>query len=249
MRTDHARSSVAPIRAAALPTLRVIPWGPPAIAFGGGLLAVALAYRGAPIGTGVAVQTLRLASLVLAAGVASALDDPAASMTDATSVPAAARRGLRVVITVASGAVAWALALGIARWRFGDAAIPVSWLTLEVAALAAAALAVATTVIGRGHSSGTSAAAPALLCFAIAFRLIPDRWTLLGGEPGTAMWTQAHQRWAILLAACALIVVRGMRDPAARRPVAAIRAALVNRRGHSLRQTGERKDDEGRGVH
>ena len=55
-------------------------------------------------------------------------------------------------------------------------------------------------------------AAPLTVGLVLAILRLPERWALLVG-PGPA-WDDAHQRWPVLLAVAALVLLACTRDPA-----------------------------------
>ena len=158
---------------------------------------------------GPVVLELRLAAVALAAGAAFVLDDPAAETIAASPTPLLFRNLLRAALALPSVAVLWVLLL-----LYADAA-PAWALTLELAAMLAATLAIAALAAplvpdGRGGI----AAAPALLVLLGAAALaLPDGFTLFAAGPFDVRWDASHERWASILVAAVLAFVYASLDP------------------------------------
>jgi hypothetical protein len=141
---------------------------------------------------------LRLTALTGALGLAFLLDDPARNTTVGTPVGRARRTVLRLALVAPLAFLWWATALFLVpaatRPELGPA-------TLEAAAMACAALALATTAVrftetaevGRGTAIWLGVATGVTL-------LVPNRWGLLG-TPHDPYWAATQLRWAVVLGA------------------------------------------------
>ena len=158
---------------------------------------------------GPVVLELRLAAVALAAGAAFVLDDPAAETIAASPTPLLFRNLLRAALALPLVAALWTVLL-----LYADVA-PAWALTLELAAMLAATLAIAALAAplvpdGRGGV----AAAPALLVLLGAAALaLPDGLTLFAAGPLDARWGASHERWASVLVAAILAFVYASLDP------------------------------------
>lgn len=195
----------------AQPSLRAVPWLPILLA---GLLSLAIVSLDAE-----PLLELRLSALALALGAAFGIDDDAAETLAASPARLLFRRLVRLPFALGLIAGLWAVTV----WRSGSGAwLPV---TLELAALAGAGLAVAAVAGARlGDGRGGVAAAPALLALVAAAAVaLPDSWTLYAHGPSDPRWADSHERWAALLTASAAAFVLASRDPARRRSVPRLR--------------------------
>ncbi|MFI5798440.1 ABC transporter [Streptomyces sp. NPDC051677] len=141
---------------------------------------------------------LRLTALTGALGLAFLLDDPVRNTTVGTPVGRARRTVLRLALVAPLTFLWWATALFLVpaatRPEVGPA-------TLEAAAMACAALALATIAVrftetaevGRGTAIWLGVAAGVTL-------LVPNRWGLLG-TPHDPYWAATQLRWAVVLGA------------------------------------------------
>jgi hypothetical protein len=193
-------------------SVRLAPFGPSAVA----VVALLVARRG---GTHDVVGDLRLLGLLLALGGGYVLDDGAAVTLQASPYALARRLWLRIGCAAAAVVPQWAAMLAFLlpsapssdRWTLGLG------LTVELAAALTVVWAVA--VWGRRHGVEHPGiiTTPALLALLLLAASISRAPMLVGLGP---QWTSAHLRWSGILAGATCALVAGMRDPAARRPVA-----------------------------
>lgn len=201
-RTGRCPLFRAVLRALVPPVWRTLPWRAAALAGAGGLLlagSTRLPERVPDQGAGWAV--VRLVALLGAVAFGFVLDDPARHTTAAAPVGRAVRAGLRTALALPVAAVWWTTALLLIP---GPARPPAGPVTVEAAAMATTALALATGVIRCSDATRpgrTTAARLALAAPAVA--LVPDRWGLLG-LPGEPWWTGTQVRWASVLCLTAL---------------------------------------------
>ena len=198
----------------ARPYLAAVRWQPAAVAALG--TAALVAWKAddlADAGTGILV--LRGVAALLALGAAFLLDDAAADVLASSPTSLAWRRASRLLAGALLVGLPWVGALLTATAR--NDGLPVLALCLEFGALLALGLGAAAG-LARWADAGEPGllAAPLLAGLLLALLRLPERWALVVG-PGPA-WDPAHQRWAALLAAAALVLVLCMRDPAAGRP-------------------------------
>ncbi|MEU0947713.1 ABC transporter [Streptomyces canus] len=146
---------------------------------------------------------LRAAALVFALGLAFLLDDPARRLTTPVPTRRWVRSGLRVALVAPVAALWWTAALALVP---APARPPVGAVTLEAAATAVLAVAAAAMAVRFTDEPepGPSVAAGFLTLGLLAPLLLPTRWDLFVavGDPN---WQTAHVRWAVLLAAAALL--------------------------------------------
>lgn len=167
---------------------------------------------------GPALLLVRAAGVIAVLGAGFVLDDEAAGTLESSPSTLAWRRCLRILSAVVLVAVPWTFTL----WRLDThgTRLPVAGLTLEVAALLAVALATAAAVAARtGTTDPGVATTPAVFVLVLGAFQLPPTLSLYGGPGGG--WGDAHARWAVLLAAAALVLLWLSRDPAARRPLRA----------------------------
>lgn len=162
-----------------------------------------------------ALQVLRLAAVLLAVAVATAADEPLARLLDASPTPWAVRVAARLAPVLAAAALVWALVVG---WASVHGDVPVAALTLELLALVALAGAVATGLRRwRGTAEPAVLTGPVLAGLLLLAAWLPRAHALLELETTGPHWTAAHQRWAGLLLAGAVLLALGLRDPATSR--------------------------------
>ncbi|WCN01714.1 ABC transporter [Streptomyces sp. M92] len=190
-------------RALVVPVWRTLPW--PALAAAGalGLLAAAApALTGAEPAPWQTLVLLRGVALIGALGLAFLLDDPARHLTAPVPVPRPLRQALRVALAAPLVALWWAAVLLIAP---SASRPPAGDITLEAAAVGVLALAAAATAVRLTDEArpGPAVAAALLLAAVAAPLLTPEGWALFvpAEDP---RWPDAHDRWAVLLAAVAV---------------------------------------------
>jgi fluoroquinolone transport system permease protein len=161
------------------------------------------------------VWLLRAVALLLAVGVAFALDDKTRPTLAAVPTPLWWRVVVGLIGVAAPAGLAWCAALAWVGWRVhGD--VPAAALTLEAAALATLVLAVAGGLARwRGTSDPGAVTAPVMLALGLLLPQLP-RWVALVVPPGPA-WDPAHVRWAMLLTIAVAVLALSLRDPAAPR--------------------------------
>ena len=160
-----------------------------------------------------AVAVLRGVALLLAAGLALAVDEPGAALLDASPTSTRRRLGARLAVCAAAAAPVWAAALAVAAWR--GAVVSSTGLTLELAAMAALGLAV-TTSLRRWWRVGEPAvvAGPLLLGFLLGAAWLPRDVRLLVSTPLDPAWSAAHLRWSLLLLAALGLLAAALAEPA-----------------------------------
>ncbi|WP_308406229.1 ABC transporter [Streptomyces sp. AC602_WCS936] len=190
-------------RALVVPVWRTLPW--PALAAAGalGLLAAATpALTGAEPAPWQTLILLRGVALIGALGLAFLLDDPARHITTPVPVPRPLRQALRVALVAPLAALWWTAVLLIAP---SASRPPAGDITLEAAAVGVLALAAAATAIRLTDEArpGPAVVAALLLAAVAAPLLAPEGWALFvpAEDP---RWPEAHDRWAVLLAATAV---------------------------------------------
>jgi hypothetical protein len=157
--------------------------------------------------------TLRVAALMLAVGVGFVIDD--ASAVSSVAVPVSRAHQVTLRMTVGGLAVAVAFAAIAVPERRADVSV-VTGVALEAAALVIAALAAAVIAHLRFDAAepgfvGVGVVA-AVVVTAIA---LPQQWALIASVGPE--WSDAHLRWAGLLALGAAALIAGAREPATRR--------------------------------
>lgn len=195
------------------PTLRALRWQPlPA----GVVLSCLLLWWKEPGSAAPAtvLWEVRAVALLLAAGVAGALDDPTRATVSAVPAPLRFRSGVRLLLLVLPVAVSWGVLVVWVDARVGGA-LPALALTVEAAAVTGVVLAVC-AVLARwpGLPEPGVAAGPLLAGFAFGVPALP-RWTALAVPRGPG-WEVAHLRWSVLLLAALAALAVAVRDPAAR---------------------------------
>jgi fluoroquinolone transport system permease protein len=192
---------------AAVPVTRTLAWAPLA---GGALVALALlaVLRVRDAGPNTMVGALRLGAVLVAAGAAFALDDPAASTLASSPTPLRTRRSLRLLPGVAVCAGVWASLLALA----GEEVTPFAG-ALTVEAIGMLGLTWAAAAVATGSAGG-----PALLFVLLAAGMVdavsPQWKTHLLVPPGDPAWATAHWRWLALAITGALVIAWTTRDPA-----------------------------------
>jgi len=160
-------------------TARSAPWRTPLAA---AVLSMALVVQHRlsqpSAGAGSFTQRVQLVAAIAAAAAATLIEDPAADLVDTSPTTRAWRTGLRVAQGLLAWSATWAATLALIATSAGTP--PVVELTRQALALLAVAVGVAAI---RGATAG--AAAVGLVTFSAL--MVPDRWSLLSGEPA-ASW-------------------------------------------------------------
>jgi uncharacterized membrane protein YedE/YeeE len=181
----------------------------------GGLIAVGTIITRMSTGHDLA-EMYALAFVTSTAGLGFALDDPAAETVAASPTPLARRRVHHVGIAAAITASTWLLIAGAVATS-DTQRFPTYDVVIEVAALAAIALATSALVQRRTQASGGTTAAlvvlivPAFL-YSVVFRGVQVFPSLVPGQ-------DLRERWIWLALAATALLVRASRDPARRRRV------------------------------
>lgn len=204
MTPSFARLRLAPVLVPG--TVRAVPWGP---LLGGAGLGLALVHL-ASDDLGSLMFRLQFAAVLICAGAAYVVDDPAAPTLACSPTPLLARRVLRVDGAVVVAGATWGGLLVDVRWAAGPGGWAPAALTLQAGALLAAGLSMAVLAArfapdGRGGVAG-SASVVVLALLSVA---LPDAWSpfALGGTGSTL-------RTAALLAGTMVAFVLASRDPA-----------------------------------
>jgi hypothetical protein len=194
--------------------LRSVRWQPTVA--GAGIAAVVMGVRRDHLGNPAqSITVLRVVALLLAVGVAFALDDRSRRTVQSVPSPAWWRAAGQASVAMVPAVAAWVAAVGWISTRTGD--LPVLTLSLEAAALVAVGLAMAAGLVRwRDLVDPGTVAGPVLLVSGPMIAQLPDGVALMVG-PGPG-WTAAHLRWSALLAAAVTVVLLAVRDPAARSP-------------------------------
>jgi hypothetical protein len=195
--------------------VRAVRWQPVLAA---GLCSVAVLWwqDDRTAGVGDAVWLLRVVALLLAVALAFGLDDRSRVTLAAVPTPQWWRGGMRLLVVGLPAALVWGGALAWVEHR-SDGAVPGGALTLEMAALAAVALAVAGGLARwRDQPEPGLLVGPILLGAGLLIPQLPHQ-VALAVPPGPD-WASAHVRWSVLLAVMAAVLAASWRDPAARSP-------------------------------
>ena len=165
---------------------------------------------------GVAVMALRGVAVLLAAALALAVDEATAPLLDATPTPMAQRAAARLFLCAAVVLPMWGLALAVATLRGTD--VPLAALTVELAALAALAVAVPMALRRWWRwSEPAVVSGPLLLGALLAAGHLPQALVLLPASALDPTWNAAHLRWALVLAAALILLRLGLADPSTAR--------------------------------
>lgn len=204
------------------PTLRSMPWLPLLAAAASAGVAMWLIDPSA--GEVRALVALRVTALLLAAGAAFALDDPAAATLAASPTALRVRRAHRLVPVGAAWGLLWALA--VVTTAGAGMAVPLAIPTVEAGAMLALALAVAAVAAPHvPEGRGGVVAGPALTLATVGVLMaqyLHPRWaTLFALSPGGPEWDAARIRWIVLLATALVTLAVTSLDPARGRKAAA----------------------------
>ncbi|MER5434369.1 ABC transporter [Streptomyces sp. NPDC002588] len=157
---------------------------------------------------------LRFVAFAGALGLAFLLDDPARNTSSVTPVGRSARAALRLALTAPLAAVWWLTAVLLlppaTRPQPGRP-------TLEFAAMAALALALATVAVRFTDSAEVGRSSALWLGTAAALAILtPNRWGLLA-TPTDPWWQETQLRWAAVLAVTLTVCVAWTPEPLRRR--------------------------------
>ncbi|MGW3154662.1 ABC transporter [Streptomyces sp. NPDC001089] len=203
--TARAGGAYAVILALLPPVWRTLPRTALAVCGGFGLLLAAIPrLQSGPPDPWLCVNLLRGAALVLGVGLAFLLDDPARHTTATVPVRRPLRSALRMALVAPGAALWWAVALLLVP---EGARPPAGALTLEAAAIAVTALAVASAAVRfteRTEPGPAVAAGLLVTAMTVPTVLLPERWALLVAVHDPH-WDAAHERWAVVLAAAVVL--------------------------------------------
>lgn len=208
--TTFARQTALLLR----PLARALELRSAAIAAGAAIAAVAYTVeRGPAPPANETIDALRVGALLLSAGAAFALDDPARTTVEPAPLTLGRRRAIQVGFIALPLVAVWSGLCGYVALRSHES-VPVVAMSIEVVATMSVALAAAAFVIRRGRDVAGPIVVPVILVLRMVSVLIPEKWGLIGGEPGSRTWTATHQRWFGLWVLCVLTVIALSRDPA-----------------------------------
>lgn len=198
------------------PTLRAMSWLPFLAAAGLGLLIVAVpAALSTVFSDEDLVRLLRIAAICGALGIAFLLDDPAARLIATVPTPRVVRHAVRAALALTATALWWAAVVAATVAGADDevaAHLPLWDTTLEAAAFAGCALALAAARSRNGTTGAGPVAAPVVLVLALLLTRLPERLAMMV-VPADPRWDAAHDRWAILLAAAAGVLLLASHEP------------------------------------
>lgn len=203
----------AQLRALAAPLVRAVHWQPVPVA--AAMASALLWWQDDRMADPTrAVWMLRAVALLLAVGVAFALDDRTRSLLGAVPTPLWWRAAVRLLVVGAPAALVWLISLSWVGARSAGA-LPAAALSLEALTLAAVVTALAGGLARwRAVPDPGTVAAPVLLAVGLLLPQLPEH-VGLAVLPGPG-WDAAHVRWSVLLAAAAVVLAVSLRDPAAR---------------------------------
>jgi fluoroquinolone transport system permease protein len=162
-----------------------------------------------------ALWLLRAVALLLAVGIAFALDDRTRPTLAAVPTPLRWRASVRLICVAPPAALAWCAALVLVEWR-ADGTVAGWALTLEAVAFGAVVLALAGGLARwRDVTDPGTVVGPAILGLGLLVPQLPDKIALVG-LPGPG-WGPAHLRWTSLFAIAVAVLALSLRDPAAAR--------------------------------
>lgn len=190
-------------------SVRAVRWDIPATT--GALVVGLLLWKHAQLESPAsAVWIVRGVALLLTLGVLPLLDDASARQVAAVPVPLVWRSAVRL-----AGGVAIVFVPVTALGVWSD--LPVRGLLLETAAIVLLSSA-ASLLLARStdHSEPSTIVSVGLLPVPWALTMLPESAALL--VPLGPAWSDAHQRWAVLVAVGAVGLMIALRDPAAPLP-------------------------------
>ncbi|MET9823055.1 MULTISPECIES: ABC transporter [Streptomyces] len=186
------------------PVWRTLPWR--ALGAAG---ALGLLVAGTPLATGAepapwqTLLLLRGVALIGALGLAFLLDDPARHLTVPVPTRRPVRQALRLALVAPLAALWWTAVLLLTP---SASRPPVGATTLEAVAVAALAFASAALAVRLTDETrpGPFVAASLLLIAVLAPLLAPEGWALFV-QADDPRWPVAHDRWAVLAVAVAVV--------------------------------------------
>ncbi|RNG18170.1 hypothetical protein [Streptomyces botrytidirepellens] len=210
------RGQLTLIRALVPHLLRTLPRTPMVL---GSALAVVVCSLPLAVSThpapGDAALLLRVAAVLCTVPAAFALDDPAARTTAVLPVSLAARRVLRLTLTLAPLAVAWTVCGFLLRPALRPderVAWSVPGLALEAAALGAATVMVAALGLRLSAAGrGSLLAAPSSVLLPLVLTLTPAR-SVLFAAPYAEGWDSSRRGWAVALVTTAGVTAVLLRE-------------------------------------
>lgn len=205
--------------------VRALPWPAVALHLSGALVLLLVTLRGLDT-PGTALQVLQGLSVLLAATLALAVDEPAAELLDATATPFAVRVARRLAVVSVLVVPLWLLGLLLVTVR--GAGLPALGTSLAALALVALALAVAAALRRwRRNPQPGVLTGGVLVGFLVAADQLPRGLALLPFQVWGPPWEVTQLRFAALLLACACVLLVALSDPA---------TARGTRRGHRVRR-------------
>jgi hypothetical protein len=170
------------------------------------------------------ISAMRMAAGAIALGAAFLLDDPTEDLLAHVPTSLLLRRVERIAIALPAIAATWLLA-DLLVPHSARSPLPFGAMSLELAALVAAALALSATA-GRAVPEGMGgvAAAPLLLALVTGAIALPKGHRLFISGPWEEQWHAAHGRWRWVLGAAIVVFVWQSLDPGRPRAWARFRA-------------------------
>lgn len=196
---------------------RSIAWQPSLAAWVAGGFIVAARHDHTP------AAPLEVVSILLAAGVGFALDDPAAEILAASPASFLRRRSARLLLSVTPAVLVW---LTLVAVQGPESANEAGAFVAMFAGLLGLSLGIAGIASRRSaYGRGGVVAGPGIFVLLVASSIVPPRWRPLpmGDVPGG--WTAIYLRWGSAAVVGALAFVLSSRDRVAR----ALRRALTSR--------------------
>lgn len=176
--------------------------------------AVVLVSATLPWQDGYSVLVLHGVALLVAAAVASSTDDPSADVAAATPHPRHVRTLGRLLVALAVAVPAYLAAAGVAELRAQQT--PLQSLMVEAVVLVLAAAAIGTALRDRGVHAPAYPAGLGVLLLAFALEWLPRGWAMIDPQTWGPPWQAALLRWLALGLLCVAVLLRALREPAAR---------------------------------
>lgn len=164
---------------------------------------------------GYGLQVLRGVSLLLAAALAAATDDPSGEVLAASPYPRSVRSGARVLAALGVVLPVWLLAAGLVEARAPE--VPVLGVGVEALALGAAAVATGFGLRAwRDQHAASFLATLGVVGLTFATAAAPRWYALQQGQTWGPPWQAAQFRWSGLVLVALGIAALALRDPSAR---------------------------------